>query len=96
MTYTPIMTKLLAVKYPSSVDRARDSLDHLRKVIEVDDANTIKSLIGNLLFNVNTLFRYNYCLINHNNKLYVIEPHDYDRNVYSRKEVATHPLSHLI
>jgi hypothetical protein len=90
------MTKLLAVRYPSSVDRVRSGLNHLNKVIEVEDANTIKNLIGELLFNINTLFRYNYCLIKHNNKLYVIEATDYDKNLYSRKSVDYHPLSHLI
>lgn len=90
------MTKLLAVRYPSSVDRVRPGLDHLTKVIEVEDANTIKDLIGELLFNINTLFRYNYCFIKHNNKMYVIEPSDYDKNLYSRKSVDYHPLSHLI
>lgn len=96
MNITNKTTKLLAVRYPTSVDRVRGSLDHLRKVIEVNDVSTIKSTIGELLFNVNTLFRYNYCLINHNDKLYVIEPMDYEKNVYSRKEVAAHPLSQLI
>jgi hypothetical protein len=90
------MTKLLAVRYPSSVDRVRSDTSHLRKVIDVEDANVIKNLIGELLFNVNTLFRYNYCLINHDNKLYVIEPVDYDKNTYSRKLVGYHPLSNLI
>lgn len=92
------MTKLLAVRYPSSVDRVRPGLDHLTKVIEVEDANTIKDVIGELLFNnnMNVLFRYNYCLIKHNNKMYVIEPSDYDKNLYSRKSVDYHPLSHLI
>jgi hypothetical protein len=42
------------------------------------------------------LFRYNYCLIKHNSKLYVIEPSDYEKNLYSRKCVDYHPLSHLI
>lgn len=96
MNITNKTTKLLAVRYPTSVDRVRGSLDHLRKVIEVDDVSTIKSTIGELLFNVNTLFRYNYCLISHNDKLYVIEPIDYDKNLYSRKSVDYHPLSHLI
>ena len=90
------MTKVLAVRYPSSVDRVRSDTNHLRKVIDVEDANIIKNLIGELLFNVNELFRYNYCLINHDNKLYVIEATDYDKNLYSRKQVGYHPLSHLI
>lgn len=89
-------TKVLAVRYPSSVDRVKSGLDHLKKVFDVEDASKVKDLIGELLFNINTLFRYNYCLIKHDNKLYVIEATDYDKNLYSRKSVDYHPLSHLI
>lgn len=88
--------KLLAVRFPSSVDRVRSDTNHLRKLVEVNDPTTVKTLIGELLFNVNTLFRYNYCLISHDNKLYVIEPVDYDQNTYARKLVNYHPLSHLV
>jgi len=56
------MTKVLAVKYPSSVDRVRQSFDHLRQVFDVPDVNTIKDMFGQLLFNDSQLYRYNYCL----------------------------------
>lgn len=90
------MTKVLALRYPASVDRINVKLDHLNKVFDVEDATKVKDLIGELLFNINMMFRYNYCLIKHDNKLYVIEPSDYDKNLYSRKLVNYHPLSHLI
>jgi hypothetical protein len=90
------MTKILAVKWPTSTDRVRSNTQHLQEVVDVQDVNTIKNLIGELLFNVNTLFRYNYCLIHHDNKMYVIEPNDYDKNTYCRKEISWHPLSHLL
>jgi hypothetical protein len=90
------MTKLLAVRYPSSVDRVRGDTDHLRKIVDIEDVNIIKNLIGELLFNINNLFRYNYCLIKHDNKLYVIEPTDYEKNTYSRKLVGYHPMSHML
>ena len=90
------MTKVLAVRYPSSVDRVRNDTQHLRRVIEIENANDVKNSIMEILFSVNTLFRYNYCLINHDNKLYVIEPVDYDKHIYSRKLVGYHPMSHML
>ena len=70
------MTKVLAVKYPSSVDRVRQSFDHLRQVFDVPDVSTIKDMFGQLLFNDSQLYRYNYCLVRFDNKLYVVEPVD--------------------
>ena len=63
------MTKVLAVKYPTSTDRVRQSFDHLRQVFEVPDVNKIKDLFGTLLFGDNALFRYNYCLVRFDNKM---------------------------
>jgi hypothetical protein len=51
------MTKVLAVKYPSSVDRVRQSFDHLRQVFDVPDVSTIKDMFGSLLFNDSALYR---------------------------------------
>ena len=90
------MTKVLAVKYPSSTDRLKQSFDHLRQVFEVPDVNKIKDLFGTLLFGDNALFRYNYCLVRFDNKLYVIEPVDLVKCTYVRKAVDYHPLSDMI
>ena len=90
------MTKVLAVKYPSSADRVKQSFDHLRQVFEVPDVNKIKDLFGTLLFGDNALFRYNYCLVRFDNKLYVIEPVDLVKCTYVRKAVDYHPFSDMI
>jgi len=90
------MTKVLAVKYPSSVDRVRQTFDHLRQVFDVSDATKIKELFGQLLFDDNQLYRYNYCLVRFDNKLYVVEPVDLAKCTYVRKQVEYHPLSHMI
>ena len=90
------MTKVLAVKYPTSTDRVRQSFDHLRQVFEVPDVSKIKDLFGTLLFGDNTLFRYNYCLVRFDNKLFVIEPVDIAKCTYVRKAVDYHPLSDMI
>ena len=90
------MTKVLAVKYPSSTDRVKQSFDHLRQVFEVPDVSKIKDLFGTLLFGVNALFRYNYCLVRFDNKLFVIEPVDIAKCTYVRKAVDYHPLSDMI
>lgn len=90
------MTKVLAVKYPSSTDRVKQSFDHLRQVFDVPDVNKIKDLFGTLLFDDNALFRYNYCLVRFDNKLFVIEPVDIAKCTYVRKAVDYHPLSDMI
>ena len=90
------MTKVLAVKYPSSTDRVKQSFDHLRQVFDVPDVNKIKDLFGTLLFGDNALFRYNYCLVRFDNKLFVIEPVDIAKCTYVRKAVDYHPLSDMI
>lgn len=90
------MTKVLAVKYPSSVDRVRQTFDHLRQVFDVSDVSKIKDLFGQLLFDDNQLYRYNYCLVRFDNKLYVVEPVDLAKCTYVRKHVEYHPLSHMI
>lgn len=89
------MTRVIAIRYPTSTDMNRGSLDHLRRCIDVEDANTIKNLIGELLFNVNALSRYNYCLIKHQDILYAVEPVDYQKNTYVRKQLNYHPLNNL-
>lgn len=90
------MTKVLAVKYPTSTDRVRQSFDHLRQVFEVPDVSKIKDLFGTLLFDDNALFRYNYCLVRFDNKMYVIEPVDIAKCTYVRKQVDYHPLGDMI
>ena len=90
------MTKVLAVKYPSSTDRVRQTVDHLRQVFDVPDVSKIKDLFGTLLFNDNNLYRYNYCLVRFDNKLYVIEPVDLVKCTYVRKAVDYHPFSDMI
>lgn len=93
------MTKILAVKYPQAQDRnvPGHSLTHLHRVLEVAESD-IRKAIGELLFNISELYRYNYCLIKFNNKLFVIEASDYQNNTYSRKELINnwHPLSHYL
>ena len=90
------MTKVLAVKYPTSTDRVRQSFDHLRQVFEVPDVSKIKDLFGTLLFGDNALFRYNDCLVSFDNKMYVIEPVDIAKCTYVRKQVDYHPLGDMI
>jgi len=90
------MTKVLAVKYPSSTDRVRQTVDHLRQVFDVPDVNKIKELFGTLLFNDNNLYRYNYCLVKYNNELFVVEPVDLDKRTYVRKKVEYHPLQNMV
>lgn len=90
------MTKVLAVKYPSSVDRVRQNLDHLRQVFEVPDISTIKELFASLMFNDSSTFRYSYCLVRFDNKLYVIEPVDLVKRTYVRRPIEYHPLSDMI
>ena len=90
------MTKVLAVKYPSSTDRVRQTVNHLRQVFDVPDVNKIKDLFGTLLFGDNALFRYNYCLVRFDNKLFVIEPVDIAKCTYVRKQVEYHPLGDMI
>ena len=90
------MTKVLAVKYPSSTDRVKQSFDHLRQVFDVPDISKIKELFGTLLFNDNNLYRYNYCLVRFDNKLYVIEPVDLVKCTYVRKAVDYHQFSDMI
>lgn len=90
------MTKLLAVRYPSSTDRVKQSVDHLRQVFDVPDVSKIKELFTTLLFDENALFRYNYCLVKFNDKLYVIEPVDLAKCTYVRKQVEYHPLGDMI
>lgn len=96
------MTKILAVKYPQAQDRNNkfvppNSINHLHRVVEVVEAD-IRKTIGELLFNISEFYRYNYCLIRFDNKMYVIEATDFERNTYSRKEIVNgwHPLSHYL
>jgi len=49
-----------------------------------------------LLFNDSQLYRYNYCLVRFDNKLYVVEPVDLAKCTYVRNHVEYHPLSHMI
>jgi hypothetical protein len=53
-------------------------------------------MFGQLLFNDSQLYRYNYCLVRFDNKLYVVEPVDLVKCTYVRKHVEYHPLSHMI
>ena len=79
------MTKILAVKYPQSQDRnsPNNSLSHLHRVVEVIEAD-IRKTIGELLFNISAAYRYNYCLIKFDNKLYMVEATDFDKYTYNR------------
>ena len=90
------MTKILAVKYPTSTDRVRTTTDHLRTIIDVPDVTKIKELFGSLLFRDSQLYRYNYCLVKHDGKMYVIEPVDLEKCTYSRKQIEYHPFSNMI
>jgi len=42
------------------------------------------------------LYRYNYCLVRFDDKLFVIEPVDLAKCTYARKAVVYHPLQHMI
>jgi len=89
------MTKILAVKYPSSTDRVKSNTDHLHSVQEVDDLE-VKFKFAELLFNTNVLFRYDYCLVKYDGRYFVVEATDYEKNIYSRKCVQYHPLAHML
>lgn len=90
-----MITKILAVKYPRSTDRYRNTLDHLRQIFEVEVAN-VKDEIGKLLFHDSEFFRYNYLLVKYDDKMYVIEASDINKRTYSRKQVSYHPFSNMI
>ena len=83
------MTKVLAVRYPSF------NSDNVT-VYNVDDPKDIKSTIDDVLFHPFERDRYDYCLVNYNNKLYVIEPIDMSKHTYNRKEITYHPKMGLI
>lgn len=84
-----MITKLLAVKYPSF----KDNSCH---VFNINNSSQIKNTINITLFNQFESERYDYCLVNYNNKLYIIEPIDISKATYSRKEISYHPQSHLV
>ena len=69
---------------------------HFVKLFDVPDVSTIKDMFGQLLFNDSQLYRYNYCLVRFDNKLYVVEPVDLAKCTYVRKAVEYHPLQHMI
>jgi hypothetical protein len=89
------VAKVLAVKFPTAIDRNRISYTHLQKVYDISDVKTIKSLLEDLLFD-GGYFRYDYCLVYHGNKYYVIDPVDHIKRIYSRKEIFYHPLFNLL
>ena len=91
-----MITKVLAVRYPSSVDRVKSNTDHLHTVREVEDVSKIKELFGELLFNDNALYRYNYCMVKHDGRYFIIEATDYEKRTYCRKEISYSPLTHLL
>lgn len=90
-----MITKILAVKYPTSTDRARQTTDHLRQVFAVE-VNAVREMIGKLLFDDSEFFRYNYLLVRYDDKIYAIEPSDINKRTYSRKQLSYHPLSHMV
>jgi hypothetical protein len=76
--------KMLAVWYPQNVV-ARSGRQEL---VVIDDVSVIKNKFTELLFN-----RYaNYILVNYDNKMYVIEPVDRNKLLYTRRSVGYHPL----
>lgn len=89
--------KILAVKYPQAQDRNNptDNINHLHRVVEVIETD-IRKTIGELLFNISEFYRYNYCLIRFDNKMYVIEPANRENALYVKRLVSYHPLSHLV
>ena len=89
------MTSILAIKYPTSVDR-NNSNNNLTKKITVIDNNFVKYHIGQLLFNIDKSQNYNYCLIRFDNKLYVVEPKDAQHNIYTRTQISYHPLANQL
>ena len=90
-----MITQILAIRYPSSVDRVRSNTDHLCKVIDVVNVSQIKQHIVDLLFDANGLFNYNYCVIKHDGKLYVVEAVDAQNQSYERRTINYHPLMHM-
>lgn len=93
------MTSILAIKYPTSVDR-NNSNNNLTKKITVIDNNFVKYHIGQLLFNIDKSQNYNYCLIRFDNKLYVVEPKDthtqHNIYTYTRTQISYHPLANQL
>lgn len=89
------MIKILAVRYPTSVDRINNNCDNLRSVHQVNE-NEVKQMFQTLLFDANEFMRYNYCLVKYKNKLYMIEPLNYSNCEYARRIIEYHPLEHML
>jgi hypothetical protein len=80
--------KMIAVWYPQNVV-ARSGR---QEIVVIDDVSVIKNKFTELLFN-----RYaNYILVNYENKMYVIEPVDRNKYLYTRRAVGYHPLKHKV
>lgn len=89
-----VTIKVLAVRYPSAVDRVKDTLDHLRKVVDVHP-DQLKQNIRDLLFGEDALFNYNYLLYKVNDELFHVEPIDIQRRLIARKKINYHPCMYL-
>lgn len=89
------MIKVIAIKYPSSVDRLNNNCNRLHSVHEVDEGE-VKQLFGTLLFDANEFMRYNYCVVKYQNKLYMIEPLNYLTCEYARRVIEYHPMEHML
>ena len=79
------MIKILAFKYPTVVD-----VDTQRKIEPISFETTIENIqqsIRELLFEK----KFNYLLINLENKLYICEVVDVKKNLYSHRTIEYHP-----
>lgn len=84
------MIKLLAVKYPTTIDV--DTQRKVRPVHYTSDAKNIQDLIKKLLFQE----RFNYLLIALDNKLHICEAIDSATKQYSRRTVEYNPFANEI
>ena len=84
------MIKLLAYKYPNSID-----VDINRKVEPFEfeeEPSLLSTLITELLFKHN----YNYVLTKLNDVLYICEPINHKKRLYTNRKISYHPHQGLL
>lgn len=77
------MTNILSIWYPTIGRPGRNT------VSSVENIEDVKDKIKSLLFNHYA----NNLLIEHKNKLWIIEPTDFNEESYTKRQVAYHPLA---
>jgi hypothetical protein len=84
------MIKLLAYKYPNSIDV--DLNRKLEPVAHICESNSVSTLITELLFK----HKHNYVLTKLNGSLYICEPINHKKMLYTNRKVFYHPHQNLL